>query len=192
VKRLSESDGLGLIWVATAARCGLRVVRTSESYASYDGNGILALSVAEHLDADDSLAQMVLHELCHALVMGDDAVRRVDWGLSVEGRDALEEHATHRVQAALADRVGMRAFFAVTTDWRPYWDALPADPLEGDGDPAIPRARAAFARATRGPWAAPIADALDATAQIARIVGPFAGDSLWMARHSADFSTKIE
>jgi hypothetical protein len=125
-------------------------------------------------------------------VMGDDAVRRVDWGLSVEGKDALEEHATHRVQAALADRVGMRGFFAVTTDWRPYWDALPADPLEGDGDPAIPRARDAYRRATTGRWARPIADALDATAQIARIVAPFAGASLWASRPSADFSTKIE
>jgi hypothetical protein len=172
-------DPIDVIWLATAERLGFRVVFTADSYASYDGKGTIALSVREHLDADDSLAQMILHELVHALVRGRDATEIVDWGLDPEG-DALAEHATHRVQAALADRVGMRAFFAVTTDWRPYWDALPADPLAEDGDPATAIAREAFARATTGEWSSAIDAAMRATAEIAGIVHRFAdARSLW-------------
>jgi hypothetical protein len=172
-------DPLDVVWLETARRLGFTVVRRGDVYASYDGKGTLALSEPGALDPDDNVAQMVFHELCHALVQGPESVHQVDWGLSVEGLDALEEHATHRVQAALADRHGLRGFFGVTTDWRPYYDALPADPLSGD-DEAVPLAREAFLRATEGPWAAALDEALAATAAIVRATKPFAGrDSLF-------------
>ncbi len=173
-------DPLDAIWLEVATRCGLRVVRASDAYASYDGKGTLTLASPEYLDPDDCLAQMILHELCHAAVQGPEAIHHIDWGLSVEGLDALEEHATHRVQAALADPYGLRRFFAVTTDWRPYYDALPVDPLSGD-DPAVPLANAAFVRVNEGAWGEPIRRGLEATAQFRTIVRGFVADAdlLW-------------
>ena len=74
------------------------------------------------------------------------------------------------MQAALADRHGLRALFAVTTDWRPYWDALPINPLAAGDDPAIELARAAYDRATRGPWAHALERALSRTRQLAEVL----------------------
>jgi hypothetical protein len=175
-------DPLDLVWLACARALGIEVVRSDGVYASFDGDRTLTLSTREHFDADDSLAQLILHELCHALVAGPERASRSDWGMeNVDQRDLLEEHACHRLQAKLADRHGLRDFFAVTTEHRAYWDALPADPLAPGRDPAIPRAREAYARATRGPWSAPIERALEQSARIATLVratepGP---ESLW-------------
>lgn len=172
------ADPVDLIWIGTIERLGFRLVTTPACFASYDGKGTIALSTPDELDPDDSIAQMLFHELCHALVAGPDAAALVDWGL--EQDSALEEYACIRLQAALAEKYGLRGFFAVTTDWRPYFDALPADPLADDGDPAVPLARAAFERATSGPWAATLDAALRSTAQIAAIVAPYAAErSLW-------------
>jgi hypothetical protein len=175
-------DPLDLIWLACARELGLNVTRSDEVYASFDGQRTLTLSTREHFDADDSLAQLVLHELCHALVAGPERSRHSDWGMeNVDQRDLLDEHACHRLQAKLAERHGLRDFFAVTTDHRTYWDALPADPLGPGDDPAIPRAREAYARATRGPWSAAIERALEQTARLAELVRASAPapDSLW-------------
>jgi hypothetical protein len=174
-------DPLDLIWLATAARLGMRVVRAPDAYASWDGRGTLTIATPAEMDPDDCLAQMIFHELCHALVEGPDSLTRVDWGLeNVDDRDAVREHATDRLQAALADRHGLRRVLAVTTDWRAYYDALPADALAPGADPAIPLARAAFEAATTGPWSAAIEDALTSTAAIARATRGFAdADSLW-------------
>lgn len=180
-------DPLDVIWLGVARKLGWQVVRSSEVYAAWDGERTLTLSTPEHLDPDDCLAQMILHEICHALVEGPDSPQQLDWGLYGFGDDdAVREHACHRLQAALADTVGLRVFFAVTTDWRPYYDALPADPLAPGDDPAIERARAAWVEATEGPWAAAIADGLRATAAVARAVRPFATDEdLWAADGAA-------
>lgn len=166
-------DPLDLIWLHCARALGLKVERSDEVYASFDGVGTLTLSTREHFDADDSLAQLILHELCHGLVAsaaGTGRVKQSDWGMeNVDERDLLAEHACHRVQAALADRYGLRALFAVTTDHRSYWDALPLDPLAPGDDPAIWLARDAFQQALHGPWSKPIARALGDTARIAEI-----------------------
>jgi hypothetical protein len=109
------------------------------------------------------------------------ALHARDWGLeNADDRDAVREHACDRLQAALADRHGLREVLAVTTDWRAYYDALPADPLADDGDPAAPLARQGWRRATEGPWAAALQAALEATAAVARAAAPFAAaGSLW-------------
>jgi hypothetical protein len=175
-------DPLDLIWLACARELAIEVVRSSEVYASFDGERVLTLSSPEHFDADDSLAQLIFHELCHALVAGERGQLRVDWGMeNIDARDLEQEHACHRVQAALADRHGLRGFFAVTTEHRTYWDALPVDPLGPGDDDAIPRAREAFERATAGRWAGPLERALARTAQLAETMRalPLPADSLW-------------
>lgn len=175
-------DPLDLVWLRCASDLGFAIERTDEVYASFEpATQRLRISDAAGFDPDDSLAQMILHELCHALVAGPDAMARTDYGLeNVDDRDLVFEHATHRIQAHLADRFGLRALFAVTTQWRPYWDRLPRDPLGHGDDPAIALARAAKARADEEPWATALRRAFVATQTIADLVRANAPDeSLW-------------
>ncbi len=181
-------DPVDLIWLRAAERLGIRVERSGDVYASWNGQDTLSLARAEDFDADDCLAQMIFHELCHALVAGD---RRhdLDWGLTnTNQEDLVYEHATHRLQATLADPYGLRNFMAVTTEWRPYWDALPENPLVDDGDPAVPIAQQAHQRSQRAPYHDVLHAALKATAAIADVTRQWASDdSLWSrtkARHS--------
>ena len=185
-------DPLDLVWLACARELGLTVTRSDEVFAAYDGAGTLTLGEADTLDPDDSLGQMVFHEICHALVAGEGALQKADFGLeNTDDRDLVAEHACHRLQATLADAHGLRDFFAVTTDHRPYWDALPVDPLGMGDDPAVSLAREAYARAQGAPWREPLQRALSATATIAATVRPLTDDSeLWgrtRAVHRAGF-----
>ena len=167
-------DALDLIWTRTAGRIGITVERDAEVYASWDGATTLRLATPAEFDPDDSLAQMILHEICHALVEGERGLTRRDWGLeNIDDRDLVREHACHRVQAALADRHGLRHFFEVTTQWRPYYAGLPADPMADGDDPAIELAKAGFERAVHGEWAPALEAALAATAAIWAVVRAF-------------------
>ena len=177
----SYHDPLDLLWIGAAAELGMTVVCSREVFAAWDGAGTLSVAAPEDRDADDCLAQLVLHEICHALVEGPEAFRLPDWGLSNrDERHLVREHACHRLQATLAGAHGLREFFAVTTEHRPYYDALPADCLAPGDDPAIEPARAAWRRARHGPWAEALDRALRGTAELARLVTPVAPpDSLW-------------
>ena len=191
------SDPLDLVWLSAAERLEMRVERSPGVYASWDGKSRLSLATPETLDADDSLAQLIFHEICHALVAGEDGRARPDWGLdNTSERDLVFEHACHRLQASLSQRFGLRHFFAVTTEWRPYWDALPEDPLAHSDDPALPIARRALARAGQPPFAAVLDDALQRTAEIADLVrGLSPADSLFRltrARHASGFLEHAE
>lgn len=171
-------DPLDVIWRATAARLGLRIVRRPDVFASYDGAGTLALGADDALDPDDNVAQMVLHEICHWIVAGPDAIAQIDWGFApMEDLDPLE-FPTIRLQRALADRWGLAALLAPTTDARAYWDRLtdPLAPLDDGADEAwiVARAAAALARADDAPWGAPLIAALSATAAVRRAVLPLA------------------
>lgn len=174
-------DPVDLIWLQAAADLGLNVQRSTDAYAAYDGHGTLTISVAEEFDADDSLAQMIYHEICHWLVSGKHARDLPDWGLSnTSRRDLVYEYACHRLQAALAAPFGLREFMAVTTTWRPYWDALPPNPLLDGDDPAIPIAQAGYQLSRSSPFHDVLTRSLAATAAIAdavRAVAPAA--SLW-------------
>lgn len=174
-------DPVDEIWLAAARRLGLRVQRSTAAWAAYDGQGLLTVGQPSELDPDDSLAQIIFHELCHALVSGPDALQQPDWGLcNTDGRDLLHEHACQRVQAALSARHGLRGLMAVTTEHRAYWDALPEDPLAHGDDPAIELAQAAWQRARRGAWGEALESALSATSVVASAVRAFAADdSLW-------------
>ena len=169
-------DPLDQVWLETARRIGLRIERSGEVYASTDGSGMLRLGAHATLDADDCLAQMIFHELCHALVEGPASFTHPDWGLDNTGsRDVTREHACLRTQAALAGRHGLRALLAPTTDFRAFYDRLSEDPLAAPAaEPSIALAWEAVRRAGEPPWAPHLESALRATAAIARAVAPFA------------------
>jgi len=171
----SYRDPLEIVWIAAAERMGLSVTRTDAAYADYDGCGCLAIGVPAILDGDDCMAQMIFHEICHWLVEGKHSVALENWGLSNESLVHLDrENASLRVQAALADRYGLRDFLANTTDHRAYYDALPADPLTQDDDGTVALSRVALARADEAPWAPALQEALAATAAIVAATRPFA------------------
>lgn len=154
------ADPLSLVWIRAAERMGIRIERSSEVNASWNGAGVLTIGTPETLDPDDCLAQMVLHELCHALCEGPESLHRMDWGLeNSDPAKKVHEHACLRLQAALADQHGMRSFFAATTMFRSYYDRLPAEPLAAGDDPAIALAKAGWVRAHDGPWAAALLEA---------------------------------
>jgi Fe-S-cluster containining protein len=171
------------VWVGTARKIGLRVVRTPDAYAATDGRGTLAIGDDDVLDADDSLAQMIFHELCHSLVEGEESFQRADWGMDNTGPDHdWREHACLRVQWVLTGRYGLRVLFAPTTDFRSsFWDQLSGDVLEDRSDRSVQAAIAALRRAGHPPWGPHLAEALAATARIAKEAGALASepDVLW-------------
>ncbi len=181
-------DPVDLIWLRAAADLGLEIHRSAEVFAAYDGKGTLTIADVSDFDADDSLAQMIFHEICHWLVAGIRGKHLPDWGLcNTDNRDLIYEHACHRLQAALSAPFGLRDFMGVTTDWRAYWDALPEDPLRDGDDPAIAIAQAAFHQARLAPFDSVLTRSLSATAAIADAVRSMAQPcSLWSvtrARH---------
>lgn len=171
-------DPLTRVWNSCAERVGFRIERSPNLYASTDGRGTIFIGTDEILDPDDSLAQMIFHELCHALVEGEAGIGQVDWGLdNTSGRDTWREHACLRLQAYLAASVGLRDFFAPTTDFRvSFWDSLSADPfaaLPGSGgrrERSCVAARQAAWRSSRPPWEPHLQQALAASAAIAAAV----------------------
>lgn len=168
------SDPLDEVWLGAARRVGLRVERRADAYAATDGHGTLVIGDDATLDPDDSLAQMIFHELCHSLVQGDDSFSRPDWGLDNQvDDDHWREHATLRLQWVLSGRYGLRTFFAPTTDFRAFWDALPLDPLADRTDLSVVLAIAGLRRVERPPWAPALEDALAATAAIVATAAPW-------------------
>lgn len=183
IVELRYTDPLELIWMRAAASMGIEVQRDPEVFAAWDGNGILRIGTPETLDADDSLAQMILHEVCHALVEGPDSLSLPDWGLNMLRReDRVHEHACLRLQAALTKEYGLRSMLAPTTDFRVYYDALPDDPLTDEHpDSAIEMALEGFERAKNGDWSAAIDEALRLTSQLATIICKIASEnSIWL------------
>jgi hypothetical protein len=171
-------DPLDRIWLSTAESVGLRVERTADSYASTPGNGVLLLAERAHLDQDDCLAQMILHEICHWLVEGKDAASQRDWGLDNEtSRDVPREHACLRLQASLAGAHGLRRVLAPTTDYRGFYDALPDDPFSPRFDPTTVLAISGRRRAEQAPWAPHLTRALGATRAVLEAAAAFERDT---------------
>ncbi len=159
-------DPLDHVWIACLEAVGLRLRRVPGAYATTDGRGELTIALAAELDPDDCLAQMIFHELCHAAVAGPEQWEKRDWGLDNEtARDEVLEHATLRTQAFYLRPLGLRTFLGPTTDFRAYYDELPADPLAGN-DPAVPLARIAIGRLRRAPFAPSVGEALRRTREI--------------------------
>ncbi len=174
-------DPIDLIWIHTARKLGMTVVRCPDVYAAWDGVGTLRIGTPETLDSDDSLAQMICHEICHALVAGPAGFCKQDWGLDYEDpKHAIFEQATLLIQARLADQFGLRNFLASTTDFRNYFDRIGIDPLNVDDGALRLLAVDAWSRSQEPPWLNVLHEALRATSEIAKIVERFATpDSLW-------------
>ena len=156
------------IWIAAAAQIGLRVERTAAAYATSDGTGRIFIANDEHLDRDDAVAQLIFHEICHALCEGPERATLPDWGLDNTGAEpdhVVHEHACLRLQIHLAAPYALRDLMAPTTEYRGYHDRLPIDPLADDGDPSVPLARAAAARAGAPPWREALASAMALTSR---------------------------
>jgi hypothetical protein len=160
------------IWRAAAAQIGFSIARTEDAYATSDGRGTISVGADETLDVDDAFAQLVFHELCHAITEGEAALPLPDWGLQNIDAHVVREHACLRFAAHLAGRFGLRALMAPTTDYRAYHDALPEEPLAPDGDPAVEIAEATRLRFEASGWRAAIETALARTAALAAVFHP--------------------
>ncbi len=182
------------IWTSAAHRLGLTVTRTRDAYASSDGRGVIAIGEDDVLDADDAVAQLIFHELCHAITEGEAARALPDWGLENRAEHRVREHACLRFAADLAGRFGLREAMAPTTEYRAYYDALPADALEASEDEAAAIARAVRDRFAQSDWRAAVEDALAQTASLVRLpdahpagfawgpAGETCGGCAWMYR----------
>lgn len=174
-------DPLDLVWIATAKRLGLTIRRNPRIFSATDGRGILELGPLDTLDPDDSTAQMIFHEFCHWITNGVETFHERDWGFALDAELDWREHACLRLQAALADEFGLRHILAPTSQFRKYYDELPADPFGAlAGWPCeelvVPLARDSFARAHTEPWGAALRDVLRAHAAIRDTVLPFLAD----------------
>ena len=179
-------DPLDLIWLRVAADFGMTIVRSDEVFASWDGDSRLTLGTSATLDADDCLAQMVLHELCHAFVEGPAAWQEIDWGLRMDvAAQRVHELACMRLQAAITAPFGLRPMLAPTTNLRWYYDSLPDDPLAADPDDeeAIRLAKFGYEAAHQDKR---LLQGLQLTSDLAKTIGSIApADSLWSQPTSA-------
>jgi hypothetical protein len=160
------SSALDQIWIDCAAAIDLPIERGGDAYVHFDGR-VLHLATDEHLDDDDTIAQLILHEICHLLVEGPTARHQPDWGLdNTSDADAHREAAAVRLQAHLTGAFGLRGMLFPTTDVRRFFDALPAWALglPGGDDPSVRLAHAATERAARAPYGPALRQALSSTA----------------------------
>ena len=174
-------DPVDLIWLSTATRLGLHIRRSPLVFSATDGSGLLELSTTDALDADDCLAQMLLHEICHWCTNGHETRSERDWGFALDGPTDPREHGALRLQAWLADQVGLRTLFGPTGIYRQYYDQIPADPCqpidESDWEQhVVAVATAAIARIQHTPWAPHVQAAMSATAAVCSVLKPFADD----------------
>ena len=63
-----SSSKLTPLWTKAAEALGMQVVRSHDAYASWDGRGTLTIGCDETLDENDTVAQLIFHEICHALL----------------------------------------------------------------------------------------------------------------------------
>lgn len=171
-----------LVWMATARRLGLSPIRRNPAiFAATDGTGLLELGPKDDLDPDDNAGQQIFHEICHWIINGVDSYHARDWGFPLTDEGDWREYACLRVQAALAERHGLRDMFASTGTFREYWDKIPDDPMAPFDDTEeeariCARAREALVEADGPPWGGHLDAALAATAAMRRAVSPFLAD----------------
>lgn len=182
-------DPLELVWLSTAHRLGLRLRRDPAIYSMTDGTGLLALGPRADLDPDDSLSQMVLHEICHWITNGADSFEQRDWGFPLWDNIDVREHACLRLQCWLASRYGIRELCAPTSGFRQYYDKLPVDALqpldESEWEASVTRiARQAVQRAQGEPWWPHLRPALEASSAIHGLLAPFLDD--YRSEHEGD------
>ena len=174
-ERIPRIDGiyerirsLDQVFVDVADAFGFGVARESGAFISYQGDGLIRIAPYAELDPDDTLAQMIVHELCHYFVEGDASRTQWDWGL-VNDRpdDEPSELAAICAQAGLLDRFRLRQTLAPTTDYRFEYDRLPAD-LIGDGTREASRALTGLQRLAEHPSYRILASALGRVQELSR------------------------
>ncbi|HMV67415.1 MAG TPA: hypothetical protein PKA64_11240 [Myxococcota bacterium] len=171
-------DPLDLVWLSTARRLGLTVRRDPVIFSRTDGSGMLWLGPRDDLDADDTVCQMLFHELCHWVTNGVESFHAEDWGFPLDDADDPREFACLRLQARLAERHGLRGMLGPTGKYRAYYDRLPDDVLAPLDDSTWERevvqiAAGAIARAAEPPFHPALDQALAATAALRGVVAPF-------------------
>lgn len=167
-----DENAIDAIWIDAARSLGFSIERSDDAYASFDGVAIITIGKRSTLDNDDSVAQLVFHELCHALTQGSPSLVRSDWGLdNTTDDDAVREYACLHLQAWLSDRVGLRVPMTPTTVVQTYYRTLPDDPMSGSGD-AVSVARDTVSSRLFAQWEPVLNEALSRTAtRIASTVG---------------------
>jgi hypothetical protein len=174
-------DPCEVVWLATATRLGLHIRRSPLVFSATDGSGRLQLSTRDDLDEDDCLAQMLLHEICHWCTNGVETMNVRDWGFALDGPTDPREHAALRLQAWLADREDLRAFFGPTGVYRQYYERIPADPMQPMDDSGweahvCALAEQAILRIQMPPFAPHVQTAIHATATLRDALGDFVSD----------------
>jgi hypothetical protein len=145
------------IWLRAALALNIPVKRGGDAYVHWDGR-TLHIAGDEHLDDDDTLAQLVLHEICHYITQGTAAP---DWGLiNTDDRDEGRELSCLRLQAHLLGAWGLKRVLFPTTPQRSFYESLGDDALERD-----PLAHEAASRAAQKPFAPVLRQALSESAQ---------------------------
>ena len=174
-------DPMELVWLSAAKRLGLTIRRNPLVFSATDGTGLLELGPRVDLDPDDTLAQMVLHELCHWITNGEDSYAQRDWGFELDGTVDVREHACLRLQAWLTGQFALRHMMAPTGLFREYYDRIPEDPLQPLDDSkwekaVVELAHEAIERSQGAPWKSPLCEALGATAALRGAIRPFLDD----------------
>jgi len=188
-KTTLRTPAIEAIWIGAARELGLSIERTEAAYASSDGQGRLLIGVDAVLDADDSVAQLIFHELCHGLVQGPRGWSAVDWGLSNEdARDVVAEHACLRLQVFLSTPYDLRIAMSPTTEYRAYHDAIVGHPLNTSEDAAATLARAALNRVESARWLVVLRKALAATRKCLALAVPATPVADESAHHPTGFA----
>lgn len=150
---------LDAAWTGFLTKRGARIERTDECFVAWLGaSHTLLIAHDDDLDADDTLAQIILHELCHHLVEGDESWDQDDWGLNNQTDDHLyREYAALRLQSAILATPRMRAFLQPTTDHRWFYESLGDDPLRDriesiDDDQSVEAAMRGWTRWIEWPY----------------------------------------
>jgi hypothetical protein len=179
--RARYTDPYEVIWLATARRLGLVIGRDPAIFSQTHGDGILWLGPREDLDPDDTLAQMLFHELCHWFTNGIETFHVPDWGFELGDDDDPREFACLRLQAWLADRYDLRAMFSPTGKFRAYFDTIPEDPLTPLNDSpeeaeSLALTVRAIATSRLEPYASTVDAGLAATARLRETLRAFEAD----------------
>jgi len=182
-------DPCELMWLSTAQRLGIHIRRSPLVFSATDGSGRLQLSTRDDLDPDDCLAQMLLHEICHWCTNGVETFEERDWGFALDGPTDPREHSALRLQAWLADQVGLRDMFGPTGIYRQYYNKIPKDPTEAIDDSdwehtVCECAKTAIARIQEPPWHPHVIEAMHATARLRDLISPFLAD--YASEHEDD------
>lgn len=118
-------------WIALLGHFNACIERSDSCFVAWLAEPrTLIVGTDDELDADDTLAQIVLHELCHHLCEGLASDRSDDWGLNNMTDDDLpNEYAALRLQAQLLTTPLLRTYLQPTTEHRWFFEALADAPL---------------------------------------------------------------